>query len=126
MRKYLAFLAACAASPMTAEPMTGNELLTICEQKDQLAQQGFCTGYILSALEGIKWGISVPMLQMGKKTEEVDSTGNILLGYCMPAEATLGQQIDVVVQFLTENPSTRHRSARSLVQDAFMAAFPCG
>lgn len=126
MRKYAAILVALAASPLSAEPLTGNELLTICEQRDQLAQQGFCTGYILGALEGIKWGVSMPLIQIGQETNEADSNGNVLLGYCMPGEATLGQQRDVVVQFLLQNPSTRHGSARTIIQNAFKAAFPCG
>ena len=125
MRKYAAILAVLVASPLSAEPLTGNELLTICEQTDQLAQQGFCTGYILGALEGIKWGVSMPLFLMGQKTNEADSNGDVLLGYCMPGEATLGQQRDVVIQFLMQNPSTRHGSARSLIQDAYKAAFPC-
>lgn len=118
---YFAF-----AGQAGAENLTGNELLAICEQSENdLAQSGFCMGYVLGAVEGIKWGVSVPLMMGGKSTESVEETGNVLLGFCLSPDATLGQFRDIVMKFLRDNPASRHDSARFLVQMAMRDAFPC-
>lgn len=109
-----------------AENLTGNELLSICDQADaDLAQAGFCAGYVLGAVEGMKWGVSAPLLIAGDSTESAERSGNILLGFCLSPDATLGQYRDIAIKYLRENPAARHDSARSLIHIALREAFPC-
>ncbi len=45
--------------------------------------------------------------------------------FCLPADATRGQVIDVVLQHLRGNPATRHKEAHLLVAEALNQSFPC-
>lgn len=125
--KHLAMVLCLAfAGQADAGNLTGNELLAICEHDEaDLAKAGFCIGYIMGAVEGIKWGVSVPLLQEGKDTETVERTGNQLLGVCLSPEATVTQYRDIVLRFLRDNPASRHDSARSLIHVAMQDAFHC-
>lgn len=114
-----------AASGASAEPLTGNDLLTLCETEGDPAQFSFCAGYVMGAIDGLKLGVSYPLLLLEKSSAEVEETGNRMLGYCLPEGVTLTQQIDIIVQRLNANPETRHAPARSLVQEALVSAFPC-
>jgi hypothetical protein len=125
MKLYSLLFAMVPIAPVSAAPLSGNELLAICETGGDLAKSGFCAGYMAGAIDGIKWGVSVPLILDGKDTAEIERVGNTVLEYCLPTESTLGQQIDVVLKHLRLNPSTRHNSARSLIQESFKAVFPC-
>lgn len=123
----------CALFAMTAAPgtvqagpsLTGNELLTACKDSNE-ATQGFCLGYIVGVIEGLKWGGAAPLLMTGATASEADKFAATVLGFCLPdADATYGQYQDVVVGYLAENPKDRHNSARILTQIALTRAFPC-
>ena len=45
--------------------------------------------------------------------------------YCLPENGTLSQYADVVVQYLTRNPATRHQPAAYLVRNALEESFRC-
>lgn len=113
------------ATPAVADNLTGNELLSICSSTDDQAQNGFCLGYVTGVIEGMKWGVATPLLMSGKAAAEADRSGSILLGFCNPEDATLGQYQDVVILYLRNHPSERHNSARILTQLALREAFPC-
>lgn len=113
------------ACPALAENISGNDLLSICETTNDTAKLGYCIGYISGAIEGMKWGISVPLLMSGADASEAEKTGNTLLGFCVPAEASLGQMRDVILLYLHNNPAERHTSARIQVQLALAGAYPC-
>lgn len=44
---------------------------------------------------------------------------------CAPEHITVRQVVDIVEQFLDQNPSSRHFSATSLVRNALARAWPC-
>ena len=44
---------------------------------------------------------------------------------CAPADATLGQMVDIARQYLAAHPERRHRGAAGLVAHALAQAFPC-
>lgn len=113
------------AFPALAENISGNDLLSICEATDDAAKLGYCIGYVTGVIEGMKWGIASPLMMSGADPEEADKTGNTLLGFCIPAEATLGQMRDVILLYLRSNPAERHASARIQVQFALAGAYPC-
>lgn len=87
---------------------------------------GFCTGYVVGVVEGMKWGVAVPALMAGQEGEDINGMISILLQFCSPDAATWSQSIDRVVAYLSENPNERHLPARGLVQNALIEAFPCG
>ncbi len=106
-------------------PITsGNELWEICQGTDP-ARQGYCIGYVIGAIEGMKWGIASPLLQNGMDATEANSTTKVLLGFCLPEGATYGQFVDVVKGYLARNPEKRHIAARIIVQMSLAEAFPC-
>jgi hypothetical protein len=108
----------------TSVSMTGNETLSICSN-DSPTQQGFCVGYVIGLIEGMKWGVASPLLRGGKSADEVNQLTDSLLGFCLPEGATNGQYVDVFITYLVSNPGDRHNSARILAQMAFTEAFPC-
>ncbi len=126
MRLLPALILFALSGQAVAENLSGNELLSICDDAtEENAQAGFCAGYVLGAIEGIKWGASAPLLLVGRSAGEAEETGNTLLGFCLPPDATVGQYRDVVLKFLRDSPSERHNSARVLIQQALQGAFPC-
>lgn len=98
------------AQPSAAGWMSGNELLSACEEMNEAIkyqQLGWCRGYIV--------GIADAM-----------SPGNSVNGYKakFTAGITVQQLTDVVLKFLREHPEDRHYSAGSLVAEALSKAFP--
>lgn len=47
------------------------------------------------------------------------------LKFCPSENVTLGQAIDVVVNFIERNPSELHRKFATLAHMSFLEAFPC-
>ncbi|WP_444666567.1 Rap1a/Tai family immunity protein [Cereibacter changlensis] len=118
-----AFAASDAAGQEGAN-LTGNQLLEICQSED-LAKQGFCIGYNVGVVEGMRWGSAVPLLRAEVPRQEVEATVNSMLSFCLPEGATYGQYQDVIVRYIDRHPETRHTSARLLAQLALIEAFPC-
>lgn len=117
-----------AASPAATQTLAGNDVLQACSMADNLAAEGFCLGYIVGAIEGLKWGAASIIAQDSAgllEPDELDLLSSVLLGFCIPDTASNGQLKDVVVKHLQDNPATRHETARTLVQVALSAGFPC-
>jgi Ssp1 endopeptidase immunity protein Rap1a len=85
--------------------LTGNQLLTKCEQQD-LFSQGMCYGYVL--------GVADHYLANQEP-----------LRICMGSGVTYKQAVDVTVAFLQSRPEKRHYIAEGLVWEALHNAFPC-
>lgn len=126
MLKYqLAMALTFACSAASADNLSGNELLSICEANGDLAKAGFCLGYVTGVIEGMKWGAASPLLMTGTDASEAERISSVVLGFCSPDSATLGQFVDVVTLHLRNHPADRHGSARLLTQAALRDAFPC-
>jgi hypothetical protein len=78
------------------ENLSDNDLLATCEATDNLAQSGFCLGYVNGVIEGMKWGIAAPLLMAGQTAAEAEDSTGMLLGFCNPEGVTLGQFVDVI------------------------------
>ncbi|WP_425357863.1 Rap1a/Tai family immunity protein [Roseobacter litoralis] len=101
-------------------------MLSACEAQSDV-QLGVCVGYIIGTWEGIKIGgfqTTLPAFE-GKTATEVDYFVNRILGVCVPAGVENGQIKDVVVGHLQNSPTTRHNSARTLLLESLIGAFPC-
>ena len=59
---FFLMLLLVSSSRVDAQNITGNDLLAACES-EELAQAGFCVGYIVGVIEGTRWGIAVPMFE---------------------------------------------------------------
>lgn len=123
---FFAVFLACGG-PASAEPINGNTLLEACSAPPEQGLSGFCIGYILGAWEGMNWGnFRVWMdAKPDATTDEINSTVQFSLNTCVPSEVQNEQIKDVVVQYLNEHPAIRHGGARSQVNLALTAAFPC-
>ena len=115
MRKILLGLCAILLfyAPAATSAYTGNELLSHCEQTHQIGE-GFCMGFIYGVDEGF---YAAEFLYRRPKPEEKI--------YCKPANVTAGQMKDIVIQYLRQNPQTRHQPAGIPVLESFQGAFPC-
>ncbi len=108
MKKWILLIALLVAQCVQAASVnyTGNELLAKCERGG--ASQALCRGYIMGVLDASK----------DDKTWEGTP-------YCKPGSLTGGQLQKIVVKHFNERPADIHFTARSLVQNAFLEAFPC-
>jgi hypothetical protein len=117
-----------SAGPAASQTSLGNDLLHACTMPDNLAAEGYCLGYVVGAIEGLKWGAASVIAFAAPEQQsatDLDRMSSGVLGFCVPAEATNIQLRDVVVKHLRENPATRHETARTLVQAALADSFPC-
>jgi hypothetical protein len=128
MFKVLAVLA-IIPSVCSAQTVSGNTLYNACETigEGSEIQRGFCIGFIGGVFEGVKFGAGAVMFQAMPESNlaEVDQSSNMMLGFCVPENVERGQILDVTINYLAENPQSRHESARSLTLQALQDAFPC-
>ena len=120
----VALSATCVLADDQDGALTGDQFLEICQSPD-MTQQGFCTGYLIGAVEGMRWGAGQPSLRAGRPVAEVQRDSDALLGFCLPSDATWGQHLDIALGYVEGHPEIRHASARLLAQLAFTEAFPC-
>ena len=127
MLKYAAMAMAISALPVSAEPLTGNQLLTICGDDTDLSIPGaaYCMGFIEGTIGGIEWGTSFPLFADGGDDKTVYAKRDAILGFCLPDGATVAQYRDISVKFLRDRPEQRHKSAIGLIHMAMREAFPC-
>lgn len=132
MRNLATSMVACwtvlVATMASAGNLSGNEMLEACEAPDESVMSGFCLGYVIGVVEGMKWGAALPIYAARKGDISIDDANdfaNRLTRFCAPDSVTYGQYVDVFLKHLRQNPEVRHESARTLAQDAFSEAFPC-
>lgn len=90
--------------PSSALSLSGNELLEDC-QSDLDFSYGTCLGFI--------YGSSRTLISF--------SDGVV----CVPSGVNVEQKVDVVVQYLKQNPTIRHQAAELLIAKSLRRAWPC-
>ncbi len=97
----------------------GNKLVEHC-RLDSLYVRGFIAGIVDKATDDI--AIASERLagdqRMHKMLFEIEP-------YCIPANATVGQSVDVFCKYLKDNPGERHLPASRLVGKALGAVWKC-
>ena len=93
-------------------------------------KDAFCVGYVIGVVEAARWGVFISLLVTSEgsdqiDTEAVNSFADFVLNICFPSNANNGQIVDVVRQYLIDNPAVRHEPARGLITTALSEAFPC-
>lgn len=107
-----AAVAIVATSPARAAGYyTGSELHASCiAQSPEAAapqKRAMCRGYIGGAIDAL----TLDHFLRGQQA-------------CIPNEVTLGQIIDVVTNYLRDNPASRHNGAALIARVAIVEAFP--
>lgn len=124
MKRIALAVAMMAAGPGWANT-PGNSLHEACSSSDA-AMAGFCIGHVIGVIEGIRYGMAVPMWAAGDySADQINQTSDTLLAYCPPDGVENGQYVDVVKQYLQSHPQDRHKPARLLIHVALTEAFPC-
>ena len=113
----------------SAGSVSGNDLLDACESDSPAGvEHGFCLGFILGAVDGLKWG-ALRGIQLASPdefdSESYNAVTDLALQTCTPEGVESGQVVDIVVQYLAANPQARHHSSRALIQLALSESFPC-
>lgn len=125
MKFALAAMMALVPAASFSQNTDGNSLYYACNDEG-LSMQGFCIGFIIGAIEGTRFGLAYPLMaEGGRDATEINEMSNILLSNCPPADIQNGQYIDIVKQYLMDNPASRHESARGLILLAIQKAYPC-
>lgn len=89
---------------------TGNEFYARCNSTNNL-HKSWCLGYITGISDGVAF------LQMGKPDRWTP--------ICIPIGVTIGQQKDVVLDYISRNPATRHEAISLQTILAWRDAWPC-
>ena len=84
----------------------GNDLWNSCNRPQQIE----CSGYVTGVIEGFF---------LAEAEQKVSSI------MCIPRGVANSQATSIVIKYLRENPSSRHKSASLLVVLAISEAFPC-
>jgi hypothetical protein len=97
----------------------GNELSQVCSDGVHDGARGYCTGYVAGVADAL---MAVTALK---------ANGLAIPSVCLPMKGQVEHGVapdqvrDVVVQYLTAHPETRHQTAGGLALLALQAAFPC-
>lgn len=110
MFKKALLLIATSVVLSSAHAFDGNDLYPACLAKDGDGMKGICIGYVRGFIEGMQ-GQSI-----------MDSSK---MRFCHPDKMQYSQAIDIVANYLRDNPALRHESAGILVFNAMVLAFPC-
>jgi hypothetical protein len=86
-----------------------------------MAHAEFMTGNNLHAK--INGDFGDKMLALGFIQGVFDVYVNVTI--CSPSNITVGQVSDMVRSYLDNNPSTRHKTAESLINQALKQVWPC-
>ena len=119
--KYLCYCAVCCSLMGNLLAMDGNGLLESCQKylkmlsnqaantNQDLISSGLCIGYVGGVQDTARGWHREAKIQL----------------YCIPEAAKSDQLIRVTLKFLENNPAQLHYSAATLVETAFVLAFPC-
>lgn len=119
LRMIFGIIFAIWAPAASAAPMDGNFLYGMCGGDPGGGNFPLCVGYVTGVTEGVVAGAALA----GAPTDI--SGDRQVLGYCLPDTGNNQQVVDVVFDFLEQNPSLRHHSARMLIVAALQQSFPC-
>ena len=113
--KYVVYFAIgwCVMLAGAGEAMAydGNKLLDYCHDYTEVSDfgAGLCIGYLAGVQDTARGWQQEAKIQL----------------YCIPEAAKSDQLIRVTVKFLENVPAQLHYSAATLVEAAFVEAFPC-
>jgi hypothetical protein len=105
----------------------GNDLYATCTDR---ASRLECVGYVMGVLDAASSEAVSEQFQQGRgvKRDRPDINEATLSGFrwCLRETVTVGQAVDVITNFLHDNPAYRDNAAPGLVAMAMQRAWPCG
>jgi hypothetical protein len=103
----------------SASAYSGNELYRDCDPtNNDLFLQGRCFGYVSGIIAGVAYGA------YGEASRR--NLGKLMYKpFCIPDNVTQGQFVNVISNYLQDNPQIRHWDAGLLVTAAAIKHFPC-
>ena len=114
---------------------TGNQLITLCNEKSHQAQNtnwNYCIAYVDGVTDGYVWsGSLVNYLASQDSTIKTDKDAYAKLlnlythWYCIPNNVTRQQMALVVSKYLSDNPELLNQPSADLVIGAVAKAWPC-
>jgi len=109
-RLFFYFLLCTLSAPEAyANGKTINDLVQACDEGATAVEFGFCTGYILAAVESAE-------------NYSIVNNTNLL---CLPEEWTVGQGMKIFLKWASENPERLHEQALAGVVASNYQAFKC-
>ena len=106
-----------------ASSLNGKQVYDACKAQSQ-AEKGFCLGYTIALVEGIKIGAAqVLVLSGASDTENLNKSVDQILQFCI-GELSNGQIQDVFVGHLASQIELP-LPARQYFLDAMRKSFPC-
>jgi hypothetical protein len=88
---------------------SGNGLYESCTSESNF-EQGVCLGFVKGFIVAIELG------ELGREK---------LFNFCIPPNVTVGQGVDIFVNYLRAHPESRHLPASAILATALIEAFPC-
>jgi hypothetical protein len=120
---FMAGALACCSSASEAQATSGNTMFKACiDAERHLVNEE--RGKLPDAGETVMLGVCLGEV-MGIKFLAAGATKNTEYPVCVPATATNGQVLAVVVRHLRNHPETRDSDFNYLVMDALLEAWPC-
>lgn len=105
---------------------TVSGFVAMCEDKDSTLYYA-CAGYMAGYNEGRNLGTYLAILRSvnPNTAAEANELGNMIVGHCVPEDASNQQLIDVAMSYIGRNPDKINETARFVVWRSFVEAFPC-
>jgi hypothetical protein len=91
----------------------GNDLFRLCSDHGHAGAQGECLGYVVGLADAFR------------VANAIKANGFAWPSTCPPKDLAPDQARDIMVQWLTAHPATRHNAATHEALAALLAAFPC-
>ena len=108
---------------MQASSLNGKQVYDACKAQSQ-AEQGFCLGYTIAMIEGVKIGAAqVLVLSGASDTNNLNYAVDQILQFCI-SELSNGQIQDVFVGYLASKVELQ-LPARQYFLEAMRNTFPC-
>jgi hypothetical protein len=102
--------------------MTGNEWLAKCENKNALAEQGVCLGY----LKGMRDVFDIYTDDRFSVSVKIGDKSVNPAKYCKPkGNISLGQERKIAEKWLNEHPEHLHKPLIVLYPNIMREIFPC-
>jgi Rap1a immunity proteins len=127
--RALVLAVAVLVTPVHAQMIDGNLMREACSAAREDQKYAFCLGFLTGAIEAVEWGVGFGIASTLDPNDEGPSPdsrpADRILGYCLPADASMSQIRAVYVAYLDDNPGKLHDQAFGLLHIALIQNYPC-
>lgn len=126
MRIVLTFVLALSAGSANAAFISGNDIMTLCrESRAELG--GYIAGWFDkgSSDKELTLSSAKKVKDFGSMIELHYLAGSLSSGACFPKTVTIGQLVDIVCKYASENPAQRQLDGGAFLDKSISEALPC-